>query len=434
MNKKIISFITCLTVLSLILTGCAQAAAEAEVEQPAAEPEAAVEEVTQEPTTITFWHTYSENSAENDMLVNTLIPIFEADNPDIKVETLIVPWEDFRSKVFTSIAGGVAPDLARVDIIWVPELADMGALVALDENMDDFASFTDLVFPGPLSTNAWAGHYYGLPLDTNTKTWIYNKAMYEEAGITPPTSFDEMLGQCEAMKAAYPDGYYFATDGTFAWVTLPWIWSFGGSITDDAITTATGYLNSPETVAAYEALKALYDNDCIAPVIMGSGIDVFTGYAQDSYASLDNGPWTFPIIESQFPDKEISASPFPAGPGGSINVVGGEDVVLFEQSENKEAAMQFMRFLLSEEYQLKMAEVGQIPVLLDAINSEYFQNHPYYGVFLQQLTTSKSRTAHPKWEQMDGILTDAGQYILRGEKTAQEALNEAAAQIDALLQ
>ena len=419
-----------LLLFSLLLTGCAQDAAEIEP----AQEETVAEDVVEEEVTITFWHTYSENSSENDMLVNILIPIFEEQHPNITVETLIVPWEDFRSKIYTSIAGGVAPDLARVDIIWVPEFAEMGALVALDESMSDFSSFSEQVFPGPLSTNAWMGHYYGLPLDTNTKAWFYNKAMYDAAGIVPPTTFDEMLTQCEAIKAVYPDGYYFATDGTFSWVTLPWIWSFGGSITDEEITTATGYLNSPETVAAYEYLLQLYNNGCIAPVIMGNGIDVFTGYAQDSYASIDNGPWTFPIIESQFPDKEISVSAFPAGAGGSINVVGGEDVVLFEQSENKEAAQEFMRFLLSEEYQLKMAEVGQIPVLKDIVNSEYFQNHPYYSVFLEQLATSKSRTAHPKWELMDEIITNAGQFILRGEKTVQEALDEAAAGIDILLQ
>ncbi|HOJ01305.1 MAG TPA: extracellular solute-binding protein [Anaerolineaceae bacterium] len=431
MKKPFMILTICSIFFSLVISGCTQAKTGEETAQVETIAEKSPAE---EVITLSFWHTYSENSPENDTLVNTLIPIFEEEHPNIKVETLIVPWEDFRSKLYTSIAGGVAPDLARIDIIWVPEFAEMGALVALDENIEDFQTIADQVFSGPLSTNAWNGHYYGLPLDTNTKAWFYNKAMYEAADILPPTSFDEMLEQCEAIKAVYPDSYYFATDGTFAWVTLPWIWSFGGSITDDAITTATGYLNGPGTVAAYESLLQLYNNGCIAPVILGSGIDVFTGYAQDNYASLDNGPWTFSIIESQFPDKEVSVSAFPAGPGGSINVVGGEDVVLFEKSKNKEAALEFMRFLLSEEYQLKMAEVGQIPVLKDAVNSDYMQNHPYYTVFLEQLTTSKSRTSHPKWEQMDQIITDAGQLILRGEKSVQEALDEAAAEIDILLQ
>lgn len=108
-------------------------------------------------------------------------------------------------------------------------------------------------------------------------------------------------------------------------------------------------------------------------------------------------------------------------------------MVLFEQSESKDAAVEFIRFLLSEEYQLKMAEVGQIPVLTSAVNSDYIQDHPYYGIFLEQLSTAKARPAHPLWSQIDEIMTDAGQLILRDEMSVQEALDDAASQVEALL-
>jgi multiple sugar transport system substrate-binding protein len=52
---------------------------------------------------------------------------------------------------------------------------------------------------------------------------------------------------------------------------------------------------------------------------------------------------------------------------------------------------------------------------------------------LQQLETAKARTPHPAWSQMEEVLTDASQLILRGEASPQEALDEAAAEIDALL-
>ncbi|MDY7041287.1 MAG: extracellular solute-binding protein, partial [Chloroflexota bacterium] len=123
----------------------------------------------------------------------------------------------------------------------------------------------------------------------------------------------------------------------------------------------------------------------------------------------------------------------PAGPGGAISVVGGEDIVLLQQSQHKEAAMEFIRFTLSPEYQLKMAETGQLMVLSELLESDYIQNHPYYGVFLEQLKTAKARTPHPAWTKMDEIITNAGQAILREEKTVQQALDEAATEIDALL-
>lgn len=426
-------FLTLILVASLllpILAACAVPAVPAAPAAPAAEPAAKPAE----PVTIVFWHAYNEVSAENEMLTQTLIPQFEAANPGIKVESLAVPYDGFRQKLLTSMAGGVAPDLIRSDIIWVPELADIGALAALDEIMPDFETYRAVVFSGPLSTNFYQDHYYGLPLDTNTRVWYWNQEMYEAAGIAgPPATIDDVTAQCEKIKALGEDKYVFADGGTYAWAILPWIWTFGGSITDAEITKASGYLNGPEAVAAYEYWLQLLKDGCLSPSVLGGGMGAGDAYAADLNANFLDGPWMYPIFQAQFPDKQLHAVLMPAGPGGSISVVGGEDIVLMQQSQHKEEAMAFLRFTQSEEYQLGMAETGQMPVLSKLIDSDYMKNHPYYGVFLEQLQTAKARTPHPAWTKMDEILTNTGQSILREEKPIQQALDEAAAQIDGLL-
>ena len=100
----------------------------------------------QEPVTITFWHTYNEVSAENQMLTETLIPAFEAAHPEINVESVAYPYDGFRQALLTSAAGGEGPDLVRLDIIWSPEFAAQGILLNLSENMSDFQTFADAVF------------------------------------------------------------------------------------------------------------------------------------------------------------------------------------------------------------------------------------------------------------------------------------------------
>ncbi len=193
------------------------------------------------PVTITFWHTYNEVSAENQTLVETLIPMFEAEHPNIQVESVPYPYDGFRQALLTSAAGGEGPDLVRLDIIWSPEFAAQGILLNLSEAMPDFQEFADAVFPGPLSTNAYAGAYYGLPLDTNTRVFIYNPAVMEAA----PETIDELAAMCETL----PEGsFVFSDGGTSGWNLLPWIWSFGGDITDEAITTSTGFVNGEKTV------------------------------------------------------------------------------------------------------------------------------------------------------------------------------------------
>lgn len=427
-----------LIVMSMLLSACGTTTstdAPLATEPVATEP-AATEPATTEQVEISFWHTFNTDSPEVTTLETILIPAFEAEHTNIKVTSVQVPWPDFLTKLTSALAAGTAPDLIRSDIIWVPQLADMGAFVALDEAMPDFADYSALVFPGPLSTNLWKGHYYGLPLDANTKVWMYNDAMYSAAGIDgAPATLAELEADCQAIKAVDPNTYLFAADGTYAWVTLPWIWSFGGSITDDAITTATGYLNSPETVAAYTYLLKLNDEGCIAPLILmgDSGVDVWNGLATGVYASLSEGPWAYSILDSQYPDFTTDTALFPAGLGGSINVVGGEDINLLTQSKHPAEAMEFIRFLMSVDTQLKMLELGQISVRSDLLDSDVVKNSETLGIFLEQLQTSKARVAHPAWSQMDTIIIDAGQFILRHEKTPQQALDDAAAEIDVLL-
>ncbi len=388
----------------------------------------------QDTTTITIWHTYNQVSPENDMLTKTLIPEFEAAHPNIKVEAVPYPYDGFRQALLTALAGGTGPDLARLDIIWSPEFADQGVLAQLDTVMPDFKDFADKVFPGPLSTNAYQGHYYGLPLDTNTRILIYNQAMLTKAGIdAAPTTMDDLTADCDKVTALGEGNYLFSDGGTSGWNLLPWIWSFGGDITDPTMTKATGYLNGEKSVAALQFLADKVQSGCFSDGFIGSGIDTWGGYFGGTIASMLEGPWLYPTAASQYPDFKVDAEVMPAGDGGSVSVVGGENIVMFNTTKNQDAALEFLRFTQSQDYQLQMSTVGQLTVQPDLVATDYFKNHPYYPTFLEQLKTARARTPVPQWTQMEQILSDAGTLILSGESTAQEALDSAAEQIDALL-
>src|SRR5690606_21109501 len=103
---------------------------------------------------------------------------------DVKVKAVAVPYDDLHQKLVTAVAGDQLPDLVRADIGWVPELANLGVLVPLDTEMPDFQSLADKTYPGSLATNKWKDHYYGLPLDTNTRVMLYNSDALAAAGIS----------------------------------------------------------------------------------------------------------------------------------------------------------------------------------------------------------------------------------------------------------
>jgi multiple sugar transport system substrate-binding protein len=255
-NSKLFAALSVLLALGLLLTACSSAAtptaaatvAAATEAATTAATEAATQAATVAPVTVRYWHTHSD--AETAQL-DKVIAAFEAANPGITIEATRYASADFQTALTTAIAGGDVPDTARVDIAWVPQFAAQGALMQLDGALADFDTIKADAFPGPLSTNYYNGHYYGLPLDTNTQVLVYSKDAFKAAGIdAAPTTMDEFVTDACKLTDSAKGTYGYAEGGTYFWAPAPLFYAMGGKITDDAITTATGYVNSAESVAA----------------------------------------------------------------------------------------------------------------------------------------------------------------------------------------
>ncbi len=383
--------------------------------------------------TVTFWNGYGADGDEITTFRDVVLPAFNEIYPNVEVKTQEIPYNDLRQKLVTGIAGGVLPDVLRSDITWVPEFADQGALLALDEEMADFGDLAAQVFPGPLSTNKWGDHYYGLPLDTNTRIIFANDAVFEAAGITEmPTTIEDFEAALAAIHETLgPDVYGYAEGGTGGWNVLPWIWTMGGAITDPDLTTASGYLNGEGTVAAVTMLKDWLDKGYMSPSILGGGTATSDQFGNGQTATVVEGPWMPNIFANQFPELEFSYTPIPAGPAGSQSVVGGEDIVVFNSTENKEAALAFVRHMLSEETQLAMGKVGQMPVLSNLVGHADLPD--VYPTFMEQLESGNARTPVPAWPLIDEAIGNAVLIALRGDAEVQAALDEAASIVDGLL-
>jgi len=214
-------------------------------------------------------------------LTKIVIPRFEKLNPGIKVEQVPFSYSSLQQKLTTSVAGGTLPDVIRADLAWVPQYAKLGAFAKLDREMPDFKKLASAVYPGSLATNYYKGHYYGLPLDTNTRVLMYNNDALASAGITsPPTTFAALRAAAPKLKAK--GIYLFADGGTGGWNVLPWIWSGGGSLTNKTFTRATGYLNSAKSVAAVQLLADLYKEGAI-PSLIALGYPVMVGLSRKRF-------------------------------------------------------------------------------------------------------------------------------------------------------
>lgn len=400
-----------------VLAGCAAGAAEGE------------------DVTLTFWGTYGNggNSAQTEMLEGELIPAFEEANPGVKVEYVDMPYDGLKQKLTTSAAGGELPDLIRSDIGWVAQFAELGVFRQLDDTMPGFDELADAVYPGTLETTSWDGHYYGLPLNTNTRVLITSQGALDAAGVdAPPATFDDLRTFAESLDGSGVAA--FADSGLSAWNVLPWIWSAGGDIADADLATSSGYLDSDESIAGVQLLVDLYQAGSIPNLITGNtgAASTSDGLPAGDYATILDGPWMQDIWAGQYPDFEPIYAPVPAGDGGSVSVVGGESIVVTEGTAHDEAAYAFVEFTQSEKYQLGMAEAGQMTVKPEFADAQA-EIAPYYAAFSDQLETARARLPIPQAGEVDTILSTQLVPAFEGKVSVAEALGAAAKQIDALL-
>ncbi len=387
----------------------------------------------EETVTINFWHHYSAQSAENETLMNVLIPAFEAENPGIKVNAVSHEWAELHDKVLVSANSQALPDVARCDIAWLPEFQKMGILVALDEEMADFADVSGQLLPSAMSTAVIGGHYYALALNTNSKIVFYNTAMLEAAGVEVPATMDEWVEAVKQLSGENLNGqqvWGWNEPALAGWNICPFIWSFGGSLTNEEQTAASGFINSPATVKAVETFAELVKAGAITGFNAGD-IPMTDGFGTGRYAMMLEGPWKSAELAGAYPDVAYGTAPIPAGEGGSVSVLGGEDIAMFNTA-NKEAAWKFMQFMTSEYAETEMAKCGQIPVNKAALESDTVKAADY-APFIEAIQTAKARPTVAAWSEMDNDLQVAMNAVVTGEKTAQEAMDELAASWDALL-
>ena len=428
---KMLALALAMLLMIAALTACGQEAPD--TSSPPQESEEPVQEPAVEPTTINFWHHYSAQSAENETLMNVLIPKFEEEHPEYKVNAVSHEWQDLHDKIIISASSDTLPDVARLDIAWVPEFEEMGILVALDEEMTDFADVAAGLLPSAMSTGVVDGHNYALALNTNSKIMFYNAQAFADAGLEPPEITDDMLAAIAAHSGTNENGqqvWGHNEPALAGWNILPYIWSMGGEITNEDYTVATGYLNSEKTVAAVQMLADLYANGQLTGFNSGD-IPMTDGFGTGRYMMLLEGPWKTAVMDGAYPDFEYGMCDMPAGEAGSISVLGGEDIAMFD-TPNKEGAWEYMKFMTGEWAQEQMAQCGQIAVNTAALESDTVAAQDY-APFLEAITTAKARPPIACWSDFDSALTNAVTDIIVNGADAQSTLDALAAEVDAML-
>ena len=417
--KKVLAFALAAVMVLGVLTACSKT--------PAGSPQSS------DPVVIDFWHHYSAQSAENETLMNVLIPKFEEENPGYKVNAVSHEWAELHDKIIVNAGSDSLPDVARLDIAWVPEFQKMDILVPLDKEMSDFSEVSGNLLDSAMSTGFVKGNYYAMALNTNTKILFYNEQALADAGIAVPQTMDELYAAAAKLSGTNAAGqqvWGLNEPALSGWNILPYIWSNGGAITNEDYTKASGYLNSAATVDTVKKFADMYKKGQFTGFNSGD-IPMTDGFGTGRYMMLLEGPWKTAEMNGAYPDFKYGTGNMPAGSGGSHSVLGGEDIAMFKGGDN-EGAWLFMKFMTSEFAQEEMAKCGQIPVNKTALESDTVKNAAF-APFLEAITTAVARPPVASWSEIDNLLSVAVTDIIVNGADAQTTLDALAAQVDTLL-
>ena len=125
-----------------------------------------------------------ERSGANAGMVDKLVEMWNAKNPDRKISLTYIPHAEMVAKLAQAIASGDVPDLMGMDLIYAPQFEKAGQLEDLTESVKDWPELKT-ASPGHMTVATWDGHIYGVPLYADVSALFYNKDLFEKAGLDP---------------------------------------------------------------------------------------------------------------------------------------------------------------------------------------------------------------------------------------------------------
>ncbi|MCU1536948.1 MAG: hypothetical protein JWP82_1299 [Humibacillus sp.] len=312
----------------------------------------------------------------------------------VKIETL--PYDQIRTVVDRRLQAGNAPDLFRVSYTDVNGYAVNGALADLTPYLD--AGFGQSFLPALWGAMQFDGKPIGVPHHTDTSALVYNKGMFEKAGITsvPDTlekawTWDEFVAVLEKLKAANPGVAPFAFNyqlyGAYRWFNT--LFQAGGTVLSDDLTSVT--LDTPQARKALQWTQSLYTKGLHAPsVLVKRPTYPDEIFPTQKIAMIQAGDFLIPSLEAAIGKKfEWGVTYLPRDQGAATDL-GGNAVVVTDQAKNKDAAAEFAKFLVSKENMQYFCEKTTVlPVRTDLTDAKLaFAVRPdLMPVFQKQATT-----------------------------------------------
>ncbi len=393
--------------------------------------------------TVASWGTEAEIA-----LYREVFKQFMAQNPDLEVELLHIPSQDYWTKLTTLFAAGQAPDLFFTNNINFPALAAKGVALPLDPLIARDRFDTRIYYKGILEAFRYRGQLYALPRDISNLVVFYNKDLVRKAGLPDPKpdwTWDDFLRYAKALtreeggrRVQWGLSFY-----TYFLFWQPWVWSNGGRwYSPDH---SKFLLNSPASVEGLQFYVDLRWKHRVAPTPQEEADrSGFTLFLEGRTAMIVDGRWRVPTLK-QRAKFQWDVVPFPRGKAGSIVDIDGSGWAISRQSRNPEAAWRLLKFMAGPQGSLVFTRGGLIipaigfdpknPDTSNAIFQAFFQPPPPRN---QQYFLTVNQKARPTetfeaWNEALNLITKALAPVWEGKEEVKAALDRVAPEVQKIL-
>jgi ABC-type glycerol-3-phosphate transport system substrate-binding protein len=372
------------------------------------------------------WQTANLTESQYEPIWKKTIAEFEAANPGIRVEPVLVARKDHWTKFVAASQAKKAPCIVSVDLTTA---AYNGYLMPLDKYWNaEPASWRHAWSDDMLKASRWKGQLYGLPIWGGTYAEIYNRDLLTKAGLdpaNPPKTIDEYMRWSKKLSGA--DHWATAVLGgrtdTTTRVLLTWIWANGGEAFNADMTEAT-FAKDPKSLAAIRLYLGMAREGLAAPAPTTTNyLEQTNLYAQGKIATMRNAYWAIAKVVGDNPAMKGKSvvGPIPANVPNAPTLATVTASSISSSCANPDAAWKFIKFDAEKKWAIERAKVANwMPLRNDLADDPAIKADPLLEQFVRIGQNARSYPLpHPLWADIaaNDIVDAVQKALLAPEKT-----------------
>ncbi len=376
-----------------------------------------------EQTTLTVW-----GFGEEGTLLSQMSEGFEKENPDIKLDIQVIPWDVADEKLTAAIAGKTGPDVIQMQTYTLMNYASAGALLPLDDYVEKYPELAlDNFFDFGKDLVMYEGQQIGVPWYVDATVLFYRTDIFEEMNLEAPTTWDELKSVAQALTARGEGNYGLGIAPANPVPGYAFVLQSGGDFVVDGKAAA----NSKEFSDAMAFYQSFFEEG-LAP--LNSDVDLMQEFIDGSIPMTLQEPWVLNVL-SEHPelDGKWATTTLPSNKN-NMSYIGGCALVASQFTKNADAAARFIAYMSRPENQVQWHEISKtLPSAKESWNSEVLTENEALTAFGEQLNSGKTAPMVPNFMAMIAEFGAAMEKVTVGGQDPVQVCEELNQSIDKIL-